>query len=250
MNINIFRFIAFAATLCCSPLAQAANHSAKARPQTQEIRLQRILKELFKANKEVPLQKQIVDLRNGTDFTEEELLCISEQALKAIKPYDDLGATPAYTELKTFMQSLVKELKDYNISGVGFAVHSSASLVYGHEKFEANIIFKNTDGSPCSRAFTLDYEQLGIQAGLQYRFDMIFTVGADLTRYSTRAPLKFDTGFFLVAGPFLQQTGITVLPFKDAPGSMVIVHCGLGISYPIGLGVVFNNATMTPKKAD
>ena len=250
MNINIFRFIAFAATLCCSPLAQAANHSAKATPQTPEIRLQRILKELFKANKEAPLQKQIVDLRSGDNFTEEELLCISEQALKAIKPYDDLGATPAYTELKMFMQSLVKELKDYNISGVGFAAHSSGACFYGQEEFEANIIFKNSDGSACSRPFTLDYKLLGIQAGLQYRFDIIFTVGADLTRYSTRAPLKFDTGFFLAAGPVFQQTGITVLQFKDAPGSMVIVHCGLGVSYPIGLGVVINNATMTPQKAD
>lgn len=247
MNINIFRFITFAATLSCLALAQATNDSAKARPQTPEMALQKILIKLFKANKEAPLQKQIVDLRNGDNFTEEELLCISEEALKSIKPYDDLGATAAYTELKIFMQSLVKELKGYHVSGVGFAAHSSGAFFYGQEEFEANIIFKNSDGSACSRAFTLDYKQLGTQACLQYRFDIILTVGADLTRYSTRAPLKFDTGFFLAAGPVFQQTGVTILPFKDAPGSMVIVHCGLGFSYPISLGVVFNNATMTPQ---
>jgi hypothetical protein len=250
MNINTFRFMAFAATLCCASLAQGANPSVKAKPQAPEITLQKILSDLFKANKEAPLQKQIVDLRKGKNFTEEELLSISEQVLKSIKPYDDLGATPAYTQLKIFMQSLVKELKDYQVSGVGFADHSSASFFYGHEKFEARIVFKNNEGTPCIRLFTLDYTQLGIQAGIQYRTDIIFTVGADLTRHTTSKPLNFNTGFFIAAGTFIPQIGVTVLPFKDAPGSMVIVHVGLGLTFISNAGLVFNNGTMTPKKTD
>lgn len=249
MNTRSLRFFIFATALCCSTAAQATNRITNTTQLDPAINLHRILKTLCKANNEVPLQQEVYNLQRGKEFTEEELLSICELSLKKVSHYDDLGASPAYTELQSFTKSLVTKLKDYKVSGVGFTSHISGAFFGNHETFDTTFVFKNADGTACNRTFTLDYGSLGLNIGLTYRFDLILAVGTDLSRYSARTPIKFNTGAVFAISTGIPQFGITILPIQDAPGSLVILHFGLGLSTPT-ISVVYGNNTMTPKKME
>ena len=250
MNINTMRIMAFTTALCCAALAEAVTKSVMAMPANPTFALKKILKKIATTNDDIYLKDEINKLQSGTDFTEEELLSVCELAIKKTSFSETFFDTPEHTELQQIMKSLIAELKGYQIDSVGFASHCSGAFFYGHPTINANLVFKNNDGTACTRSFNLDYRTLGLQIELNYHFDMIFTIGGDFSRHSTRSPLQFHPGIYVAIGcgfPF--QVGVTVLPFKKASGCMIIVHAGLGFNLT-NLALVLGGGTMTPKKAD
>jgi hypothetical protein len=222
-----------------------------------EKTLKGILKDLKAANDDLPINRYIADLTHNTDFTEEELIALCELAIKKTKPFaDTLQTTPAYAQLSLFLQAIIGQLKDYKISGIGFALHPSFSLLYGTSNFNTNFVFKNPENELRNRQCNISYHSFGWQNECVLRFDVIFTVGTKLDAENTRTPLKFNAGFtggWRLPGittnkyqiniplphfaadlngnynsyPFT-VAGFTVLPFANTPGSLVIAHFGLG----------------------
>ncbi len=248
MNISLIHCIGLAAALCSTIAAQdKAKPAATGLPTNLE--LANILKDLHAANPLLPVQQDIADLKCNDTFTQEELLALSELALKKTTEFDELEETPAYAQLQVFMDNTLSQLKDYKVTGVGFAKHTAYSLFYGKQNFNTNFLLKNSTGKVSTRTFNIDYSSIGLQSTCGYRLDAIFTIGADLNRHTTNTPLKFGVGFtgswqtpipsipvnqlgfvhFETYAPI--SLGFTVLPFKNTAGYMVIAHMGIS---PVG----------------
>lgn len=289
---NIMGALALIAGLSANYAVQAAASTN----QTQE--LQRILQTIKNDN----ISSEIRALSNKDHvFSQAELLDICEIATKKLRGDDDIVASESYAQLDGMLKNLVTQLKDYKISGVGFAHHSSFNIFYGKENFDFGLVFKNTSGNVLTQNFNLKYSSFGWQAQFVYRFDTIFVVNSDLSSFDVRTPLEFNTGFsggwrLPYTGPItnisagkqeqavaeferffgralprpeggfqdktltypLVVTGITVLPFKTAKGSLVIAHFGVGLTgfvrcegmfseNAINLAIVPGGATLTPK---
>lgn len=220
---------------------------------TQTTQLKTIFKNIKALNKGAPLGETIAALQEKQTFTEEELLTLCEVATKKLRPYDDVVNSEQYDQLKAFTQTLIAQLQDYKVSGVGFAVHSSFNIGLGRQNFDADFIYKNTHGDVLAQVANIQYYTFGWQMEWVWRFDAIFAVNADLSRFNTRAPIEFTRGFTAgwrpPLGPTWQQRmngpifagntsmrqplsviGVTVLPLKDMSGSLIIAHMGIGIT--------------------
>lgn len=250
MNIRLIHCIGLTAALFSTIVAQdTAKPPATGLPAN--LALANILKELHAANPLLPVQQDIADLKCNDTFTQEEVLALSELALKKTTEFDELEETPAYAQLQAFMDNTLSQLKDYKVTGVGFAKHTAYSLCYGKQNFNTNFLLKNSTGEVSARTFNIDYSSIGWQRTCGYRLDAIFTIGADLNRHTTNTPLKFGVGFTgawqtpIPSIPINQRffngviyytyapisLGFTVLPFKNTAGYMVIAHMGIS---PIG----------------
>lgn len=209
-------------------------------------------------------------------FNEEELFILTEDAIKSLRRYDNITNTEEFTHLTAIFRSLTKQLKDYKISGVGFAHHADLALFYSRQNFNVPFIFKDANGTAHQRLFNLKYSSLGLQESISWRFDAIFAVDTDLSRYSTMAPLSFSTGltasWHLPIGPRFELNlhqmgiaaprqhgritpaviGLTILPFQGELGSLVIAHLALGLNRGVmGEGLLpfdsFRGAIIFPK---
>lgn len=205
-------------------------------------------------------------------FNEEELFILTEDAIKSLRRYDNITSTEEFTQLSTLFRSLTKQLKDYKISGIGFAHHADLALFYSRQNFNVPLIFKDAKGTAHQRLFNLKYSSLGLQESISWRFDAIFAVDTDLSRYSTLAPLNFSTGvtasWKIPLGPRLRQLGmqgpvgrdrftpavigLTILPLQGESGSLVIAHLSLGLNLGVtGEGLLpfdsFRGAIIFPK---
>lgn len=263
--------------ILCSGFALQADITPN-QTAAQTAALKNIFKEIKTFNKGVPLREVTSTLNEQQTFTEEELLALCELAIKKLRPYDDVVESPGYAQLQAFTQTLVAQLKDYQISGVGFASHSSFNLIYGHQSFDADFVYKNSKGESCTSTANIKYSTFGFQQELVWRFDAIFAVKTDLSRYATRTPLEFNRGFTagyrLPLGPTwdhnhifdpqfphmrlpLSVIGVSVLPLKDSAGSLIIAHCGVGLAsilpienallspFAFNLALVMSGGTMT-----
>lgn len=219
----------------------------------QAAALHKIFQDIKTLNKGACLSSQIAMLDAENNFTEEELLALCEAAKKQFCEFDDVVESKSYEQFQAITKTLVSQLKEYKISGAGFAVHPSWSFFYGPQNFNAALVFKNSKGEARSRIVNLKYESIGIQGDLAWRIDYIFAVGTDLSFFSTKTPLEFDLGatcaahllpIFALAGSDL---GVSILPFKNAKGSLVIVHGGPGLHFPAGIAVITSGGTMTPQ---
>lgn len=196
-------------------------------------------------------------------FNEEELFLLTEEAIKSLGVQKDISDSEEFNQLSIILRSLTKQLKEYKISGVGFAHHPDIALLYSKQNFKVPLMFKDDNGTMHERLFNLTYSSLGIQESLSWRFDAIFAIGTDISRYSTLTPLHFSTGLTIswklpigqrVPSPFYKNfqiredrpplrvylhpnltpavIGITILPFQDSPGALVIAHLSLGLNAP------------------
>lgn len=250
MNIRLIHCIGLAVALCSTIAAQDTAKPTTTTTQTPNLELANILKDLHAANPLLPVQQDIVDLKCNDTFTQEELLALSELALKKTTEFDELEETPAYAQLQVFMDNTVSQLKDYKVTGIGFAKHIAYTLYYGKQNFNTNLLLKNSTGEASTGTFNIDYSSIGWQWNCGYRLDAIFTIGADLNRHTTRTPLKFGVGFtgtWQTPIPSIPvnnrlrdlnidnfapiSLGFTVLPFKNTAGYMVIAHMGIS---PVG----------------
>jgi hypothetical protein len=276
MNIKLIYCISLAVVLCSTIQAQ----DTATTKQLAHLELASILKNLHAANPQLEVQQDIADLKCNDAFTQEEILTLSKLALKKITEFDELKESPAYTQLEEFMAKIVNQLKDYKVTGVGLAQHLSLGLLYENQNFTTNLLLKNSAGAISTRTFSIDYSSIGWQWSSNYRFDAIFTIGADLNRYTTSNPLQFGfgiTGNWVTPIPSFEinlqinidnnhdivlhrvgftSLGFTVLPFKNTAGYMVIAHIGinpLGINqqanpfspYAFNAGVVLSGGSFT-----
>lgn len=221
-------------------------------------------------------------------FNEEELFLLTEEAIKSLGDHENIANSEEFNQLSTIFKGLTKQLKEYKISGVGFAHHADIALLYSKQNFNVPLTFKDDNGTIHQRLFNLTYSSFGTQESLSWRFDAIFAIDTDLSRYSTLKPLRFSTGGTVswklpigkrVASPFYQTQelfrnrppvrvylhpyftpaviGITILPFEDGPGTLVIAHLSLGLNTPSldGLDqlrgeIVFSKGSLTPLGID
>ncbi len=186
---HILRSLALAALLSSTFAVQAANSTEQA------AALKNIFKDMKALNTGAPLGEATAQLNEKQTFTQEELLTICEVATKKLRGYDDVVESQSYEQLQATMKAMVTQLKDYKISGVGFAMHPSWSVFYGKQNFNADLVYKNSKGEAAAQTANIAYSSFGWQAELVWRFDAIFAVGTDLSRYSTRTPLELGTGF-------------------------------------------------------
>ncbi|MBM3886889.1 hypothetical protein FJ364_03065 [Candidatus Dependentiae bacterium] len=216
--------------------------------EKQAILLHKILKTLQKTEPDMSLSKNLASIEKSEDgeLSEEELLKIAQSALKEVKKYDNLGDSPAYTQLQQFIKSTIKELKNYHITGLGFTSHSSFGLLYNSQDFPVTFSFKDAASTMCNKKFTIKYAEIGLQAELLYRFDALFTIGADLSRHDTLESLKFSPGLTSAGGPGITQFGFTILPFSDHPGCMIILHFGVGLTTPGKIALVLPSGSFAP----
>ncbi len=157
--------------------------------------VKKIFKDIKALKTGAPLVETTAQLNEKQSFTQEELLALCESATKKVRGYDEVVESQSYEQLQAIMKTMVTQLKDYKVSGVGFATHPSWSMFYGKQNFNANLMYKNSQGETTVQTANIAYTSFGWQSELVWRFDVIFAVGTDLSRYSTRTPLEFSTGF-------------------------------------------------------
>lgn len=126
------------------------------------------------------------------NFSEEELLSIAKTVKNSYQKA--MGKDIELPELENFISELVTELKDWNISGIGFSRHTSANCIWGKENFTAQLIFKNSADDFSEHKINFNYNLLGFTCEFLYRFDMIFFSGDALSRHDVCERLKFDSG--------------------------------------------------------
>jgi hypothetical protein len=252
-----FRNIAFVivASICALPLEGKVAIKAEDEVTTafsidnQVISLKKCLKALKELNPGLEIKREITQLASEDEFTLEELHAICNAIVKKVSEVDAVHGTPPFEELKTFLSSTVKELKDYKVSGIGFANHGEWAFLYGPQNFNTQLQFKNQKSQELfSKGFNLDYASIGIQARLAYRFDMIFVVGADLNRFNTRTAIDLGRGFTISSG-YLAALGITAIGLSNQPGFLVILHVGLGLVNPLDIAMVTKGGKLTPLAA-
>lgn len=237
----------------------------------QTTELINILKELQSIKSDLPIKQNLADLKNAQGgFTQAELITISEEIIKKTKAFDQLQGSLAYEQLQSFLKKIVTNLVSYKVSGIAFAHHSSFSIFYGSHDFTADMIFKNNEGNIINSPVTIKYKTFGWQNELIYRFDAIFTVGADINQFNAKNPVFLSPGFtggwrlpipaahrqFNVNAfnnmrdgrldirahdyyPF-SVVGLTILPLAGKPGSIVIVHFGVGLTGADGTDTPFS----------
>lgn len=243
--------------------------------------LRNILKKLKSSHADLPLNRQIADLGQGETFTGEELIALCEQVIKKIKPFgSEVTDSQTYLQLEAFLQIMIRELSEYKISGVGFSMHPSYALLYGVSDFETSLLFKNQAGEMYNEKFNIQYQSVGWQNEIIFRFDVIFAVNSTLNIENTRQPQIFGAGFTggwrlpVMAAEFYERNmhemairdrlryypftvaGLTILPFANMQGSLLIAHFGIGATgilplkkmtdlHSINAAVVWSGGTLT-----
>lgn len=190
MHKNVLRPLALMAALSSTYAVEAAA------PVKQAQELQQILQAIKTENKGIPLNGEIQALGNKEhSFNQAELLEMCEIATKKMRGDDEIMASEHYAQLDAMLKTLVKQLKDYRVSGFGFAHHTSFNIFYGKENFDFSLVFKNATGETLAQKFNLKYSSFGWQNQVVYRFDAMFVVNSDLSSFDVRSPLELSTGF-------------------------------------------------------
>jgi hypothetical protein len=213
--------------------------------QTQNLK--KIFLNIKKSNTEPILNEEIQTLTEKSTFTEEELLSLCNTAIKKLDTLNDNVANENYVQLETITKVLIQQLKDFKISGVGFAAHVSAGFFGSSQNFDVNFAFKNSLGDTFGKEFNLKYYSFGWQNELIYRFDTIFVINTDISRYEALNPIKLGKGFCagwrLPYASFQEDEvregilyrkpssviGMTIIPITSQ-GCLVIAHFGLGFT--------------------
>ena len=208
-----------------------------------------VLRALEQAHTNLNFRTEINDLRRN-DYTQEELLSMSDLVLQEVMNYDELGSTQAYVDLKNFMHTITTEIKDYKVDGFGIGSYFDNALILGGKRYSMTVCFKNSRGEIEKRDFTLNYSTLGFQFHLiRYEWSFIFALGTNLNLYSATDEITLGTGVFTNFHPgFGPGLGITVLPITNGQGCLVTCHFNVSlIGCPIQLGLALPNGSLKQK---